>query len=40
MTFVNDVLEGLPKEKAIIDQEDDADPHDAFLRRTGETRSA
>ncbi len=39
VTFVNDVLEALPKEKAIIDQEDDADPYDAFLRRTGETRS-
>lgn len=40
VTFVNDVLEALPKEKAIIDSEDDADPYDAFLRRTGETRSA
>ena len=40
VTFIDDVLEGLPKEKAIIDQEDEADPYDAFLRRTGETRSA
>ena len=32
-TFVNEVLERLPPEKAIIDQEDETDPYDAVLRQ-------
>lgn len=40
VSFVEEVLEGLPPERTLVDQENENDPYDALLRKTGEKQAA